>query len=141
MAVMTGLSGNEIYCLRLKGLAPGDLVIGNSVFSMGFLGNLAAAGRGFLGGEVTQITAVIHEGRQEAYTRMTAEASSRGGIGITGVTSELRHFHGNIEFLAVGSCVHRDRSNIVGSGPGAGAGAAAGAGAGAIAQPESIQFS
>jgi uncharacterized protein YbjQ (UPF0145 family) len=135
MAVMTGLSGNEIYCLRLKGLAPGDLVIGNSVFSMGFVGNLAAAGRGFLGGEVTQITAVIHEGRQEAYARMTAEASSRGGIGITGVSSELRHFHGNIEFLAVGSCVHRDRSNV-----GGGAGDP-GAGASAVAKSESIQFS
>jgi uncharacterized protein YbjQ (UPF0145 family) len=109
MAVMTGLSGNEIYCLKLKGLAPGDLVIGNSVFSMGLLGNLAAAGRGFLGGEVTQITSVIHEGRQEAYTRMTEEASARGGIGITGVSSDLRHFHGNIEFLSVGSCVHSDK--------------------------------
>src|SRR5438045_1145079 len=132
MAVMTGLSGNEIYCLKLKGLAPGDLVIGNSVFSMGLLGNLAAAGRGFLGGEVTQITGVIHEGRQGAYTRMTAEASARGGIGITGVTSELRHFHGNIEFLAVGSCVHRDTGDPAGAG-GAGAGGA-GTGMGAVPQ-------
>ncbi|MEK0426025.1 MAG: hypothetical protein RJB11_2116, partial [Planctomycetota bacterium] len=38
MVRMTGLSGNEIYCLSLKGYTPGDLVVGNSVFSMGFLG-------------------------------------------------------------------------------------------------------
>src|SRR5438132_436016 len=63
MAVMTGLSGNEMYCLHLKGLSPGDLVIGNSVFSMGVFGSLAAAGRNLLGGEVTQITQIIHEGR------------------------------------------------------------------------------
>jgi len=107
MAVMTGLSGNEIYCLHLKGLRPGDMVIGNSVFSMGFLGSLAAAGRGLLGGEVTQITSVIHEGRMEAYKRMLAEAAQRGGIGIAGVTNELKHFHGNTEFLSVASCVHR----------------------------------
>ena len=37
---------------------------------------------------------------------MTKEAEERGGIGITGVTSELRQFHGNIEFLSVASCVH-----------------------------------
>src|SRR5881398_2169717 len=87
MAVMTGLSGNEIYCLHLKNLSPGELVIGNSVFSMGLFGSLAAAGRGFLGGEVPQITSVIHEGRLMAFQRMAAEANQRGGVGITGVTS------------------------------------------------------
>ena len=25
MSIMTGLSGNEIYCLHLKGLSPGNL--------------------------------------------------------------------------------------------------------------------
>jgi uncharacterized protein YbjQ (UPF0145 family) len=110
MAVMTGLSGNEMYCLHLKGLRPGDLVVGNSVFSMGFLGSLAAAGRGILGGEITQITAVIHEGRLEAYKRMAAEATERGGAGITGVTNELRTFHNNTEFLSIASCVHREDS-------------------------------
>ncbi len=41
MPVMSGLSGNEMYCLGLKGFAPGELVIGNSVYSLGFLGSLA----------------------------------------------------------------------------------------------------
>src|SRR5205823_2965962 len=108
MAVMTGLTGNENYCLRLKGMTPGDLVVGNSVFSMGFLGSLGAAGRGLLGGEITQITGVIHEGRLEAYRRMVHEAEQRGGLGITGVTNELRTFHGNSEFLSVASCIHRE---------------------------------
>ena len=107
MPVMTGLSGNEMYCLHLKGLRPGDLVIGNSVFSMGLIGSLGAGFRGFMGGEVEQITGVIHEGRMEAYKRMVAEAGQHGGVGITGVTNELRHFHGNTEFLSVASCVHR----------------------------------
>lgn len=107
MAVMTGLSGNEMFCLNLKGMRPGDLVLGNSVFSMGFVGGIAAAGRGLLGGEVTQITSVIHEGRLEAFKRMVSEASEHGGVGITGVTNELRTFHGNTEFLSVASCVHQ----------------------------------
>ena len=106
MPVMTGLSGNEIYCLHLKNYAPGELVIGNSVFSMGIFGSLAAAGRGILGGEVTQVTQVIHEGRLEAYQRMVTEGLNRGGIGITGVTNELRTFHGNTEFLSVASNLH-----------------------------------
>ncbi len=28
---LTGLSGNEIYCMRLKGLTPSAVVIGNSI--------------------------------------------------------------------------------------------------------------
>src|SRR3954447_22673800 len=107
MPVMTGLSGNEIYCLHLKGMTPGDLVIGNSVFSMGFLGGIGAGFRGMIGGEVQQLTSVIHEGRMEGYKRMVSEASQRGALGITGVTNELRHFHGQTEFLSVASCVHK----------------------------------
>jgi uncharacterized protein YbjQ (UPF0145 family) len=108
MGVMTGLSGNEMYCLRLKGFTPGGLVIGNSVHSMGFLGSLGAGLRNALGGEVAQVTNIIHEGRQQSYERMVKEATELGGIGITGVTSELKRFHGNIEFLSVASCIHQE---------------------------------
>src|SRR5690242_5671593 len=106
MPIMTGLSGNEIFCLNLKGFTPGELVIGNSVFSMGFLGSLGSIGCGLLGGEVPQITSVIHDGRIQAYTRMITEAEQRGGVGVTGVTNELRTFHGSTEFLSVASTVH-----------------------------------
>ncbi len=108
MPVMTGLSGNEIYCLHLKNMTPGELVIGNSVYSMGMLGNIGAGLRNMMGGEVTQVTQIIHEGRAQSFQRMQTEAQNHGGIGISGVTSELRHFHGNIEFLSVGSTVHAE---------------------------------
>jgi uncharacterized protein YbjQ (UPF0145 family) len=108
MGVMTGLSGNEMYCMHLKGYTPGGMVIGNSVYSMGFVGGIGAGLRSALGGEVTQVTGIIHEGRQESYSRMVKEATELGGAGITGVTSELKRFHGNIEFLSVASCIHQD---------------------------------
>jgi uncharacterized protein YbjQ (UPF0145 family) len=111
MPVMSGLSGNEMYCLGLKGFAPGELVIGNSVYSLGFVGSLGAGLQNIAGGEVTQVTRVIHEGRLEAYGRMAAEAEQHGGHGITGVTSDLKNFYGNIEFLSIGSCVHRADSS------------------------------
>jgi len=38
----TGLSGNEIYCMGLKGLMPSGVVIGNSIQSMGFLGEVTS---------------------------------------------------------------------------------------------------
>ncbi|MGN6370141.1 MAG: heavy metal-binding domain-containing protein [Phycisphaerae bacterium] len=108
MPVMTGLSGNEIYCLHLKNMTPGELVVGNSVYSLGFVGSLGAGLRNMMGGEVTQVTQIIHEGRLQSFQRLQAEAQKHGGLGITGVSSELRHFHGNIEFLSVGSTVHAE---------------------------------
>ena len=106
MPIMTGLSGNEIFCLNLKNLMPGELVIGNSVHSMGFVGGVRAGLNVLFGGEVTQVTEIISEGRHEAQARLVAEAQRCGAHGITGMTSELRRMQGNVEFLSVGSCLH-----------------------------------
>ena len=108
MAIITGLSGNEIYCLKKKGLTPGNLVVGNSVYSLGLVRSIGSGLRILAGGEVTQVTQLIHEGRLLAYKRMLAEAKSHGGIGITGVSSELIFQGTNIEFLSIGSTVHTD---------------------------------
>ncbi len=108
MAIMTGLSGNEMYCLHQKGLTPGNIVIGNSVFSLGFVGSVGSGLRTLAGGEVTQVTSVIHEGRQNALDRMVKEAINHGGMGITGVSNELIQHTGNVEFLSIGSTVHKE---------------------------------
>jgi uncharacterized protein YbjQ (UPF0145 family) len=108
MTVMTGFSGNEMLCLALKKLTPGDIVIGNSVHSLGFIGGLSSGFRGVMGGEVTEVTGIIHEGRREATKRIVAEAEKNGAAGISGMTSELRHFQGNIEFISVGSCLYHE---------------------------------
>jgi uncharacterized protein YbjQ (UPF0145 family) len=102
---LTGLSGNEIYCMRLKGLTPSGVVIGNSIQSMGFLGGVRSAFRGIVGGEIPDVTQMIHEGRAAAFARMRAEADREEVHGVVGVTSELRNLSGNSEFLFVGSGV------------------------------------
>jgi uncharacterized protein YbjQ (UPF0145 family) len=104
---LTGLSGNEIYCMRLKGLTPSGVVIGNSIQSMGFLGGVRSAFRGIVGGEIPDVTNMIHEGREAAFVRMRAEADREQVHGVVGVSSELRSLGGNSEFLFVGSGVSR----------------------------------
>jgi uncharacterized protein YbjQ (UPF0145 family) len=115
MSVITGLSGNEIFCLRKQGMTPGDLVIGNSVIALGLANSIGSGLKTLIGGEVSQVTKIIHEGRERAYARMYAEAKHHGGFGITGVTNELIFHSTNIEFLSIGSCVHQSgqRSNQV----------------------------
>ena len=105
---LTGLSGNEIYCMRLKGLTPTGVVIGNSIQSMGFLGGVRSAFRGIVGGEIPDVTGMIHAGREAAFLRMKVEAQREGVHGVVGVSSELRSLGGNSEFLFVGSGVRAD---------------------------------
>lgn len=111
MSVITGLSGNEIYCMAEKGFQPGNIVIGNSVYSLGVLGGIGSNLKSALGGELKQLTSLIEEGRRTALKRMVAEAQENGATGVTGVNSQLLFHDGNIEFLAIGSCIHSDNKN------------------------------
>jgi hypothetical protein len=77
---LTGLSGNEIYCMRLKGLSPSGVVVGNSVQSMGFVGGIRSSFRGVVGGEIRDVTQMIHAGREAALQRMIAEAERRARL-------------------------------------------------------------
>lgn len=107
----SGLSGNEMYCAWQLGFLPGNLLVGNSVFSMGVIGGIGSNIRTFLGGEIKQYTQMIAEGRRLSLERFDNELRITGGSGATGVTSELIFHPGNAEFLTVGSTLHR------GSGP------------------------
>lgn len=100
---VSGMSGNEVWCLGQKGYGPGELVVGNSVQSLGWVGGLAAGVRGVTGGELANVTELISEGRHQAITRMAKEAADRGAAGVTSVVSELRGFAGYIEFLSQGT--------------------------------------
>ncbi len=104
---VTNLSGNEIYCLNKLSLSPGNICVGNSVFALGIMGSLTAGLNILAGGEIPQVTSLIHDGRLNAINRMMQEAEASGGSGVTGVTTELVSHGSNIEFLSIGSVVHK----------------------------------
>ena len=99
------LSGNEIFCLQLKGLLPAEIVVGNSVRSLGLAGAIGSGLRTLAGGEVENITALISEGRHAAIGRLVDEARRHGAHGVTGVTTELSSLAGYTEFLSQGTSV------------------------------------
>ena len=105
---ISGLSGNEIFCLAQKGLRPGEIAVGNSVRSLGLAGSLGSSLQTLAGGEIVAITQLISEGRHAAMSRMEAEARRHGAAGITGVTSELTSLSGYVEFLSQGTAVLTD---------------------------------
>src|ERR1700722_17242505 len=103
--IISGLSGNEIFCLAQKGWSPGRLVIGNSVQSLGFAGGISSGLRTLAGGEITNLTSLIAEGRHAAINRLEEEATEHGAQGVTGLTSELRQLGNLNEFITIGSAV------------------------------------
>jgi uncharacterized protein YbjQ (UPF0145 family) len=109
---ISGMSGNEIYCLALKGFAPGEIAVGNSVVSMGIGGAIGTVGRSITGGEIGAITEMISNGRHAAIHRMEEEAKKHGGQGVTGVITELRSMAGYTEFLSQGTAVHGQASRF-----------------------------
>jgi uncharacterized protein YbjQ (UPF0145 family) len=80
------------------------------VHSLGVLGSIGAGFQAAFGGEVSQITSIIAEGRHQSQARLMQEAHRHKADGVTGVTSELRTMQGNVEFLSVASGVHHTGS-------------------------------
>jgi uncharacterized protein YbjQ (UPF0145 family) len=103
--IVSGFSGNELYCLAKKGWAPGGIVVGNSVQSLGFAGNISSGLRTIAGGEIANLTQLVTEGRHAAINRLEKEAMEEGAHGVTGVTSDLKQLAGLNEFIAIGSAV------------------------------------
>jgi uncharacterized protein YbjQ (UPF0145 family) len=97
-----------MYCLAQKGYKAGNIVVGNSVYSLGIVRGISTGFKSILGGELQHITELIEEGREKAYKRLEQEAAA---LGATGVTSELIFHSNNIEFLSIGSAVHAEDLN------------------------------
>jgi uncharacterized protein YbjQ (UPF0145 family) len=102
----SGLSGNELYCIGMCGYRAGNLLVGNSVFALGFIGGVGSNIRTAVGGEIAQITNMIAEGRRLSIERFSQELIQSGAPAATGVTSELVFHPGNVEFLSVGSAIN-----------------------------------
>lgn len=106
-SVVSGLSGNEMYCVDMLGYHPGDLLVGNSVYSLGLLGTFGSGINALVGGEVTQVTEMINQGRHLSTNRLIAEMQKNAGHGATSMTSELIFHQGNVEFLSVASSIYQ----------------------------------
>ncbi len=55
---VSGLSGNEIFCLSKLNMKPGQLCVGNSVVAIGLARGIGAGLSTLGGGEVTEVTSL-----------------------------------------------------------------------------------
>ncbi|MGH3721999.1 MAG: heavy metal-binding domain-containing protein [Pseudonocardiaceae bacterium] len=97
------LSVNEFLLVREAGFRPLGLVLGTSIYHVGF-----QMGRWNKNQELTVLSQAMYHARELAMTRMEAEADQLGADGIVGVRLEIefKEFGSDIaEFIAVGTAV------------------------------------
>jgi len=100
------LSVNEFLLVREAGFRPLGLVLGSSIYHVGF-----QFGRWSKNQELDTLTQAMYHARELAMTRMEAEAELLGADGIVGVRLdiEFKEFGNDLaEFLAVGTAVKAD---------------------------------
>ncbi len=100
------LSVNEFLLVREAGFRPLGLVLGTSIYHVGF-----QMGRWNSNQELTVLSQAMYHARELAMTRMEAEADQLGADGIVGVRLEIefKEFGSDIaEFIAVGTAVAAD---------------------------------
>ena len=100
------LSVNEFLLVREAGFRPVGLVLGSSIYHVGF-----QFGRWSKNQELQTLTQAMYHARELAMTRMEAEAEMLGADGIVGVRLEIdfKEFGSDLaEFIAIGTAVIGD---------------------------------
>jgi len=100
------LSVNEFLLVREAGFRPLGLVLGSSIYHVGF-----QMGRWNKNQELTTLSQAMYHARELAMSRMEAEADQLGADGIVGVRLEIefKEFGTDLaEFIAVGTAVKSD---------------------------------
>ena len=97
------LSVNEFLLVREAGFDPVGLVMGSSIYHIGF-----QLGRVFQNMEMDVLTQAMYQARELAMTRMEEEADILGADGIVGVRLEVTRYVWGAEmaeFMAVGTAI------------------------------------
>lgn len=106
--VTSDLTNEEMWNLINMGYMPLQLVMGVSVYSLGLVGGVTAALKGFSRGEINELTTLIYEARENAIAKIAADAQACGADDVVGIKTNVYQIgNGIIEFMAIGTAVKR----------------------------------
>jgi uncharacterized protein YbjQ (UPF0145 family) len=89
------------------GYCPIKLVLGASVFSIGFAGGMKAMFKSFVRGEVKELTYLIYQARIKALNMVSADAAACGADDVVGIKTYVYDFGGTIELLTIGTAIKK----------------------------------
>jgi uncharacterized protein YbjQ (UPF0145 family) len=109
--VTSELTGEELWNLTQMGYAPLRLVLGTSVYSLGFIGGLSAFFQSFSRGEIDEVTRLIYDARENCLEHIRAEAEELRADGVIGIKVYIYELGGGlVEVMAIGTAIRKHAS-------------------------------
>lgn len=106
--VTSDLTNEEMWNVIQMGYMPLRLVLGVSVFSLGLIGGISSLFKGFVRGEISELTDLIYAAREKAIDKIKAAAAACGADDVLGVQTTVYQLGGGmIEFMAIGTAVKK----------------------------------
>jgi uncharacterized protein YbjQ (UPF0145 family) len=106
--VTSDMTNIEMWNMASMGYAPMKLLLGTSVYSLGFVGGITSALKSFVRGEINELTRMIYAARENALAIINEEAKAIGADDVVGVKTYVYQLgNGLIEFLAIGTAVKK----------------------------------
>jgi uncharacterized protein YbjQ (UPF0145 family) len=108
LPVTSDLTGEELWGMTQLGYAPVKLLISTSVYSLGAVGGIKAAFRGFVKGEIPELTTLIYDAREHVFDRIRSEAAALGADEVIGIKTYIIELGTSlIEIFSVGTAVRK----------------------------------
>jgi uncharacterized protein YbjQ (UPF0145 family) len=106
--VTSELTGEELWNLTQLGYTPLRLVLGSSVYSLGFGGGIMAFFRSMARGEVEAVSRLVYEARENCLDHIRKEATGLNADGVIGVKVFIYEISsGLVEVMAIGTAIKK----------------------------------
>ncbi|MBV9576890.1 MAG: heavy metal-binding domain-containing protein [Gammaproteobacteria bacterium] len=106
--VTSSLTNVELWNLVNLGYLPIKMVIGVSVYSLGFGGSLKSVLGILIGGKIDTMTQLLYEAREKALARIQADANECGADEVVGAKTYIFDMGGGlVEFMVIGTAVKK----------------------------------
>ena len=102
------MTGEELWNLTQMGFAPLRLVLGTSVYALGFTGGLSAMFRSLARGEISEVTRLVYEARENCLAHIRKEADALHADAVLGIKVFVYEIsRGLVEVMAIGTAVRK----------------------------------
>ncbi len=106
--ITSDLTNEELWNIVNIGYMPIELVMGVSVYSLGFISSVGVFLKSIQGGDVNTLTHLLYEAREKSFNRLQEDAKKYQADTVVGVKTYIYHLGGGlIEVMAIGTAVKK----------------------------------
>ena len=97
------LNGEDFWLTSDRDFQPLGLIRGHCIYAMGKVHNIVTTAKGALHGELKEYADIVYKAREQAFSRLRAQADELGADGIIGIVVKAKFLHKHEWFEILGS--------------------------------------